>query len=519
MGKRLSGTSTPAENLLWDKMREIIHVSLAMTLHVRSKTQAPLLILFLFIITTACSKRETKPADEPFRPLFHFTPPQNWTNDPNGLVFYEGEYHLFYQHNPYGKNWGHMSWGHAVSRDLVNWKHLPIAIREYPDPVSGDSTMIFSGTVVVDRANSSGLCTGPHCLVAVFTSHVHKMGQGLRQHQSLAFSNDRGRTWQLYTKNPILDIQRKDFRDPKIFWHAASQRWIMLLVIPDRFKVQFYASTNLLEWTLLSEFGNVGDTTRIWECPDLFQLPVADQPGQSNWVLSLSGGHPQGPDFVGMQYFVGNFDGTVFTTEQTTPRYVDWGKDFYAGIVFNQVPDKTIMLGWVNNWAYANQIPTGSWRGAMSLPRMLSLVQTADGLRLKQTPWPLPASRCVAADWHDFTSGSYGITVTLEDGGTVELFKTEKHSTRIQYKNGELSLDRTASGETAFHPLFASREFVRIAGSPADITLHVVADQSIVEVLSADGLYTISEQIFPKAAGRIAINPGARITTSWQWQP
>lgn len=471
----------------------------------------------LFLMLTSCAKKE-KPVSETYRPQFHFTPPKNWTNDPNGLVFYDGEYHLFYQHNPFGNTWGHMSWGHAVSRDLIKWEHLPIAIREYPDPATGDSTMIFSGTVVVDTKNSSGLCTGPDCLVAIYTSHVHKNGTGLRQHQSLAFSNDRGRTWEVYDKNPILDIQRPDFRDPKVFWHAATQRWIMLVVVPDLFKIQFYASDNLRVWNLLSEFGGVGDTARIWECPDLFELPVGDQPGVKKWVLSLSGSHPQGPAYVGMQYFVGDFDGTYFTTPQTQPLYVDYGKDFYAGIVFNNVADKTIMLGWVNNWTYANEIPTGSWRGAMSLPRMLSLAQTSEGVRLKQEFWRIPDSKRMPIDWEEFSSGSFGLNVTLENGGTLELFKTKTQTTRIQYENGRLSLDRMQSRSQNFHSLFPSRETVDVTGSPGSIALHVIVDESIIEILTSDGVHAITEQVFPDPGGRIAINAKARITESWQWQ-
>src|SRR6478609_6557592 len=234
---------------------------------------------------------------EQYRPQYHFSPQKNWTNDPNGLVYYDGEYHLFYQYNPYGDTWGHMSWGHTVSKDLLRWEQLPVAIEEYPDPATGDSTMIFSGTVVVDKNNSSGLCSGKECMVAIYTSHVHKDGEGKRQHQSLAYSNDKGRTWKRYDKNPILDIQRKDFRDPKVFWYEPQQKWVMALVVPDEYKVQLYQSKNLLQWDLMSEFGKVGDTTRIWECPDLYRLPVENEPGKSKWVLSLSGSHPAGPNF------------------------------------------------------------------------------------------------------------------------------------------------------------------------------------------------------------------------------
>ncbi len=271
-----------------------------------------------------------------------------------------------------------MSWGHAVSKDMLHWKHLPIAIKEYLDPQTTDSTMIFSGTALVDKNNTSGLCDGKDCLVAIYTSHVHKDNQGLRQHQSLAFSNDKGRTWKRYDKNPILDIQRKDFRDPKVFWYEPQQKWVMALVIPDLYKVQLYQSKNLLQWDLMSEFGKVGDTTRIWECPDLYELSVDNESGKSKWVISLSGGHPAGPTFVGMQYFVGEFDGTTFTSSQKEAKYVDHGKDFYAGIVFNNLKDRTVMLAWANNWTYGNLTPTDPWRGGFSLPRKLSLKKNDD---------------------------------------------------------------------------------------------------------------------------------------------
>ena len=218
---------------------------------------------------------------ENHRPQFHFSPVKNWINDPNGLVYYEGEYHMFYQFNPYGNTWGHMSWGHTVSKDLVHWEHLPVALEEYQDPATGDSTMIFSGTVVVDRNNSSGLCDGKDCLVAIYTSNVHKDNQGITQHQSLAYSNDQGRTWERYEKNPILDIHRKDFRDPKVFWYEPKQHWVMALVIPDQYKVRLYTSKNLIDWSQLSEFGGMGDTARIWECPDLYELPIDNESGKT----------------------------------------------------------------------------------------------------------------------------------------------------------------------------------------------------------------------------------------------
>jgi fructan beta-fructosidase len=224
-----------------------------------------LLVFLLFCLAVSCipsKEKEAKTYSELYRPRYHFSPAKNWINDPNGLVYLQGEYHLFYQYNPFGTTWGHMSWGHAVSTDLLHWTHLPVALEEYANPATQDSTMIFSGTVVVDHANSAGF--GVDAMIAIYTSNVHKNGQGIAQHQSLAYSTDKGRTWKRYANNPILDIQRKDFRDPKVFWYEATKKWVMALVVPDLFKVQFYESSNLLKWQLTGEFTGAGDTTRVW---------------------------------------------------------------------------------------------------------------------------------------------------------------------------------------------------------------------------------------------------------------
>ena len=240
--------------------------------------------------------------DHPHRPRYHFTPERNFMNDPNGLVYFEGEYHLFYQHNPFGSDWGHMSWGHAVSTDLVHWRHLPVALREE------GGVMVFSGSAVVDRRNSSGLCgrPGAACLVAIYAGH----GQG-KQTQNLAWSRDRGRTWTRYAKNPVLDIGSKDFRDPKVFWHEPTGRWIMVVALSEERKIRFYGSADLKSWSPLSDFGPAGHTKGQWECPDLFELPVEGDPARRRWVLDVdvNPGAPQGGSAD--QYFVGSFDGTT----------------------------------------------------------------------------------------------------------------------------------------------------------------------------------------------------------------
>lgn len=443
------------------------------------------------------------------RPLFHFTPPDNWTNDPNGLVYYDGEYHLFYQYNPYGKTWGHMSWGHAVSTDLLQWQHLPVALREYQDAATGDSTMIFSGTVVVDK-NTSGLCNGPDCLVAIYTSHVHTKGEGLRQHQSLAFSNDKGRTWQRYEKNPVLDIQRKDFRDPKVFWYEPDEKWVMVLVVPDLYRVQFYESRNLTQWSLLSEFGPEGDTARIWECPDLYQLPVANESGKKKWVLSLSGSHPQGPRFVGMQYFVGEFDGKRFAADSAMqwPRYVDYGKDFYAGIVFNNIADqaRVVMIGWVNNWAYANNIPATDYRGAMSLPRELSLIKEGSDYVLVQKP--IREAEKLKQQSIEGLKDAVGSRMELQlelpatENSGIYVFANENEKTAIGFDAAtqELYIDRTQSGAVDFHPDFSSVERVKVAPIDGKISLQIFLDHPIIEVFAQGGRAVVTDYAFAKGS-------------------
>ena len=262
---------------------------------------------------------------EPFRPQFHFTPVRNWMNDPNGMVYYDGEWHLFYQYNPQGDRWGHMSWAHAVSRDLMHWEHLPVALTE------GDGLMIFSGSAVVDWKNTSGFGVNKKPpLVAIYTGHREG-----RQDQRLAFSNDRGRTWTNFADNPVLDVKLADFRDPKVFWHQATSRWIMTVALAAEKKVHFYDSPDLKQWKYVGEFGPAGATDGLWECPDLF--PLAVEGGGTKWVLivNINPGGPAGGS--GCQYFVGEFDGTKFMSDAPVPAlaaFVPQGKvlaDFEQG--------------------------------------------------------------------------------------------------------------------------------------------------------------------------------------------
>jgi levanase len=292
----------------------------------RRRILAVLSALSVLMLLVASPAAAESARHERFRPQAHFTPAQNWMNDPNGLIWYKGQYHLFFQYNPSGDTWGNMSWGHAVSPDLVHWKELPVAIPQ------DDQEMIFSGSVVLDRQNSTGFGTRANPpLVAVYTSLRKASG---KQQQALAYSTDGGSTWTKYAGNPVLDIDSANFRDPKVFWYAPDRRWLMTLALSDQHKVSFYSSTDLKSWTHLSDFGPAGAIGGVWECPDLFPLPVDGNPKKTKWVLvvglnpgSIAGGS-------GTQYFVGDFDGIRFTSDDTatyTPPSGTVVEDFESG--------------------------------------------------------------------------------------------------------------------------------------------------------------------------------------------
>ena len=333
---------------------------------------------------------------EPHRPQFHFSPDSMWMNDPNGMVYYEGEYHLFYQYHPYSTVWGPMHWGHAVSTDLVHWQHLPIAL--YPDKLG----LIFSGSAVVDWNNTSGFGQeGKPPLIAIFTHHLmegEKAGRNDFQYQSIAYSLDKGRTWTKYEGNPVIPNPGiRDFRDPKVFWHEPTQHWIMIFAAADQVKI--YSSPGLKDWRHESDFGRgIGAHGGVWECPDLFELPVDRNEENKKWVMlvSINPGAPNGGS--GTQYFVGSFDGSQFTLEEGytqqlsagRPAYwLDYGRDNYAGVTWSDIPEedgRRLFIGWMSNWSYANIVPTERWRSAMTVARTLELQQTPQGLRVYSNP-------------------------------------------------------------------------------------------------------------------------------------
>ncbi len=456
---------------------------------------------------------------EPYRLAYHFSPEKNWMNDPNGLVYYQGNYHLFYQYNPTGTRWGHMSWGHAVSKDLVHWEHWPVALE------MEDSTMIFSGSAVVDQHNSSGLCQAPDssCLVAIYTAHTDSI-----QNQAIAYSHDRGRTWTKYKNNPVLDEGMKDFRDPKVFWHEKERKWVMVVALPREKKVRFYESHNLIQWNMMSEFGPEGFVDGIWECPDLFELEV-EGTGQRKWVLLVS----YNADLTGsaMQYFTGDFDGKSFQNDNTNDLVLtlDYGRDFYAGVTWNQVPDqRRLLIGWFNNWMYANDIPTSTWRSAQSIVRELQLKEFPEGIRLIQRPIPaLQALRQAHKHEENITIKEGDNFLSLENiqGKQLEIiaefvyeaidtpseanalasefgikvFKGDKQETIIGYDVASQSLfvDRTQSGDTTFTEGFVAKTVGLMPAEEGTIKMHIFVDRSSIEVFGNDGYIVMSNRIFP----------------------
>ena len=444
-------------------------------------------------------------------------------NDPNGIVFYNGQYHLFYQHNPQGPKWGHMSWGHAVSSDMLHWRHLSLAIPEDP------AFMIFSGSAVVDWRNSSGLCSSAKdshdssCLAAIYTAAAKD-----KQSQNLAVSSDGGRTWTNYSGNPIADFHQPDFRDPKVFWYEPQKKWVMVAVFADEKQVKILDSRDLKTWKLQSTFGPVGEgllsqSKGQWECPDLFELPLDGEKNNRKWVLVVNRnpGAPAGG--TGTQYFVGNFDGTNFVNEMPAGHelWADYGKDFYATNSFSDIPaqdGRRIWIGWISNWQYANTEPTQLWRGAQSLPRSLELKTLPDGVRLMQTPIKEVASirsqqlvrlgrtsiaeakkSLALAAIHE-TLLEIETEISLGASGEIgfRLRKGPKEETVIgvSASNQEIFIDRTRSGEVSFSPEFPGVHRAKLRWiSP--LKLRIFLDRSSVEVFANDGETVLTDRIYP----------------------
>jgi fructan beta-fructosidase len=478
--------------------------------------------------------------DQAWRPQHHFTPPKNFMNDPNGTVFYKGEYHLFYQYNPQGNVWGHMSWGHAVSRDLVHWENLPVALHEIPGQY-----MVYSGSAVVDWNNSSGLCKNPDpqdhsCLVAVYTAAYKD-----RQKQHIAFSNDRGRTWMNYSGNPVLDLDAKDFRDPNVFWYEPQHKWVMVAVLADERTLLVLDSPDLKQWTKRSTFGPAADTAGQWECPDLIELPV-EGANEKKWILIINRnpGAPAGG--TGTRYLIGHFDGAKFTSEvpDAPALWADWGKDFYATNTWNDMPagdGRRVWIGWFSNWQYANTEPTVLWRGAQSIPRSLTLRRYRDGLRLVQQPIPLDSLRSESLRFLDLdieganqkirqmrVKGEvYELEAEMQPGTDGEigfrLRKGKEDETLVGFNaaHDEVYIDRTHSGETSFSKDFPGRHAAHLE-KQATVKLHVLVDRSSVEVFANDGERVLSDRIYPHPGSDgielYATGKGGKILSLTMWQ-
>jgi fructan beta-fructosidase len=447
---------------------------------------------------------------DPFRPDFHFTPPKNWINDPNGLVYLEGEYHLFFQFNPFGHSWGHMSWGHAVSRDLLHWEHLAVAVPELGE------IMAFSGCAVVDWHNSSGFGVGNQPpLVIVYTGHREAAPRN--QDQRLVYSNDRGRTWTFYAGNPVLDIGSSEFRDPKVLWHESSKKWVMIVVLADQLKVSFYNSSDLKTWTHQSDFAPANTTDRLWEVPELFELNIGNS-SDSRWVLKVDAFETDPLGRIAGKYFTGQFDGVQFVPDklELEPNWVDFGQDFYAAISWSDIPDgRRIWLGWMSNWNYARETPTHPWRGAMTIPRSLRLEEVEGRLRLVQKPvqelevlrgqlYSLPATIIQEGSTTLEVRGTkleikivFKVETATEFGLKVRVGANEFTTVGYNLERQELFVDRTQSGKIDFSEHFAGKHTAPVTLESSELRLHIFVDQSSVEVFAQNGQIVITDLIYP----------------------
>lgn len=443
---------------------------------------------------------------EKYRPLYHFTPQYGWMNDPNGMVYSNGEYHLFYQYNPFGCVWGNMSWGHAVSKNLVDWTYLPVALS--PDSLGA----VFSGSAVIDRQNTAGF--GKDAMIAVYTS------AGEVQTQSIAYSTDNGRTFSKYSENPVIKNPGiVDFRDPKVFWYAPTSQWILSLATKQ--SITFYGSKNLKDWTRLSEFGEgLGCHDGVWECPDLFYLPI-DGENKGAWVLivNINPGAPNGGS--GTQYFIGNFDGKTFTADQLPyPLWVDYGKDNYAGVTWNNIPEsdgRRIFLGWMNNWEYANQTPTKYFRSSNTVPRELKLKNNGQHLVLANYPVAeilsifkkssqkeaIEVSReYLLTNLLKNNDGTYKIEMTIERknaekfGFSLQNARNEELNFTFNTGTKTLLIDRNKSGNTNF-----STKFVGISTAPLaakeSYAITLLIDKSSAELFVDGGALAMTTLFFP----------------------
>lgn len=445
---------------------------------------------------------------EMFRPVYHHTPIYGWMNDPNGMFYKDGVYHLYFQYNPYGSVWGNMHWGHSTSTDLMHWNFEGCAI--VPDAWGA----IFSGSCVVDHNNTAGF--GKGAVVAFYTS-AKATPWGDVQSQSMAYSLDNGKTFTKYEGNPILTSSEKDFRDPKVFWYAPGKHWVMMLAVGQHMEI--YSSVNLKEWKKESEFGAMqGAHGGVWECPDLVEIPV-EGTREKKWVLicNLNPGGPFGGSAA--QYFVGSFDGKKFVNESPTQtKWMDWGKDNYATVTWNNVPDgRCIALGWMSNWQYANNVPTRQYRSANTLARDLTLYREGQELYLKSTPAvevkkargkkvSIPSFR--VSEKHEIVNlfednqGAYEVEILIQNAGASKIAfcllndKGEKVSMYYDLNRKQFVMDRSESGTVDF-----SKDFPAVTVAPANVdkelTLRLFVDRSSIEAFGEDGKFVMTNLVFP----------------------
>lgn len=445
---------------------------------------------------------------EKFRPVYHHTPAYGWMNDPNGMFYKDGVYHLYFQWNPYGSVWANMHWGHSTSTDLMHWNFEGSAI--VPDAWGA----IFSGSCVVDHNNTAGF--GKDAVIAFYTS-AKASPWGDVQSQSMAYSLDNGKTFTKYEGNPILTSSEKDFRDPKVFWYAPGKHWVMMLAVGQHMEI--YSSVNLKEWKKESEFGAMqGAHGGVWECPDLVEIPV-EGTREKKWVLicNLNPGGPFGGSAA--QYFVGSFDGKKFVNESPTQtKWMDWGKDNYATVTWNNAPDgRCIALGWMSNWQYANNVPTRQYRSANTLARDLTLYREGQELYLKSTPSvevkkargkkvSIPSFR--VSEKHEIVNlfednqGAYEIEILIQNAGASKIAfcllndKGEKVSMYYDLNRKQFVMDRSESGTVDF-----SKDFPAVTVAPANVdkelTLRLFVDRSSIEAFGEDGKFVMTNLVFP----------------------
>lgn len=445
---------------------------------------------------------------ETYRPVYHHTPVYGWMNDPNGMFYKDGVYHLYFQYNPYGSMWGNMTWGHSTSTDLTHWTYEGTAI--VPDAWGA----IFSGSCVVDKDNTAGF--GKGAVVAFYTS-AKSTPWGDIQSQSMAYSLDNGKTFIKYEHNPILTSTERDFRDPKVFWYAPGKHWVMMLAVGQ--EMQIYSSGNLKEWKKESSFGAMqGAHGGVWECPDLVEVAVEGSK-EKKWVLicNLNPGGPFGGSAA--QYFVGSFDGKKFVNESPTQtKWLDWGKDNYATVTWSNAPaGRCIALGWMSNWQYANNVPTTQYRSANTLARDLTLYRAGGELYLKSKPSPeIKKARAEEKKISTFevkgnyevaslladNKSAYEIEMTIENKGTSKIDfslmneKGEKVAMYYDVVRKQFVMDRSASGIVDF-----SRDFPAVTVAPVrntdQIHLRLFIDRSSVEAFGEDGEYVMTNLVFP----------------------